>query len=151
VKSPAEFTVGTVRLFGVGYGNPAMFVPVIRNLGQNLFYPPNVKGWPGGSTWINSTTLLARKQFVDQLFRSTAPVGNMMAGAAKPGANSMRFDLDGWLAALHTSPQAYPSVTTELQLQHAVLPLAPLAAIDEDSTSGAYLRTLLMDPAYQLK
>ena len=30
---------------------------------------PNVKGWPGGETWINSNTLLARKQFLDRLAR----------------------------------------------------------------------------------
>jgi uncharacterized protein (DUF1800 family) len=28
-----------------------------------------VKGWPGGEAWINSTTLLARKQFVERLLR----------------------------------------------------------------------------------
>jgi len=30
-------------------------------LGQNPFAPPNVKGWPGGEAWINSSTLLGRK------------------------------------------------------------------------------------------
>ncbi|MGF6806921.1 uncharacterized protein (DUF1501 family) [Paraburkholderia sp. Clong3] len=29
----------------------------LRALGENLFYPPNVKGWPGGASWINSSTL----------------------------------------------------------------------------------------------
>ncbi len=36
-------------------------------------------------------------------------------------------------------------------MQHAVLPLAPVDAIDTDSTASAYLEALLMDPAYQLK
>ena len=35
-------------------------------MGQNLFSPPNVKGWPGGEAWINTSTLLARKQFLDR-------------------------------------------------------------------------------------
>jgi len=30
------------------------------NLGQNLFFPPNVAGWAGGRTWINANTLLER-------------------------------------------------------------------------------------------
>ena len=32
-------------------------------LGQNLLYPPNVKGWPGDQTWINSNTVLLRFNF----------------------------------------------------------------------------------------
>jgi hypothetical protein len=31
-----------------------------RLLGQILFYPPNVAGWPGGKTWIDSSTLMMR-------------------------------------------------------------------------------------------
>jgi hypothetical protein len=42
-------------------------------------------------------------------------------------------------------------VSAEFQLQHAVLPLMPVDAIDTDSTASAYLGALLMDPAYQLK
>ena len=30
-------------------------------------FPPNVKGWPGGLAWINSSTLLGRANFVRQL------------------------------------------------------------------------------------
>ena len=46
-----------------------LHTPVLRQLGQDLFAPPNVRGWPGGEAWINSSTLLARKQFVEQLLR----------------------------------------------------------------------------------
>ena len=75
VKSPVEFVIGTLRAFDVGYDDTAPFAAQIRALGQNLFYPPNVKGWPGGVAWINSSTLLARKQFVEQLFRATERAG----------------------------------------------------------------------------
>jgi hypothetical protein len=33
---------------------------ITRSLGQDLFAPPNVKGWDGGTTWITTNTLLAR-------------------------------------------------------------------------------------------
>ena len=33
---------------------------VQRVLGQLLFYPPNVAGWPGGTNWIDSSTLMFR-------------------------------------------------------------------------------------------
>ena len=38
-------------------------------LGQNLFAPPNVKGWPGGESWIDAATLLGRKQWLERTFR----------------------------------------------------------------------------------
>ncbi|WP_242540192.1 DUF1800 domain-containing protein [Trinickia mobilis] len=185
VKSPVEFVVGTLREFDVAYDGTEPFAGAIRNLGENLFYPPNVKGWPGGQAWINSSTLLARKQFVEQLFRATEPgklhpmklgaagagspgismAGGGMAAAsptvaantraqkamAKAGPGSMRFDLDGWLAQFGAAPSGKPGLSAELQLQHAVLPIAPVDAIDTDSTGSAYLEALLMDPAYQLK
>ena len=180
VKSPAEFVVGSVRLFEVAYGDPQPLANTVRTLGQNLFYPPNVKGWPGGALWINSTTLLSRKQFVEQLFRATetagmrtpthamaAPSSNarppatlaadaasaagMRGVPARPARAGLRFDLERWLAPYRARPQAIAGLSTELQLQHAVLPVSPVAAIDTDSTGSAYLEALLMDPAYQLK
>ncbi|MFM0344346.1 DUF1800 domain-containing protein [Paraburkholderia sp. RL17-347-BIC-D] len=179
VKSPAEFVVGTLRAFDIGYDNPAPFASQIRALGENLFYPPNVKGWPGGTTWINSSTLLARKQFVEQLFRATEAAGprrmtnpmnaefaasgampdmqtapapqRTMARAAQGGKGGVRFDIETWLAHYNTAPTARPGVSAELQLQHAVLPLTPVDAIETGSTASAYLEALLMDPAYQLK
>lgn len=185
VKSPVDVVVGTLRGFDIGYDNTAPFAAEIRTLGENLFYPPNVKGWPGGTTWINSSTLLARKQFVEQLFRATEAAGprrmgspanaRIAASGALPGMESnppmqhamarvaqgqgqgqggkggVRFDVDTWLAHYNTAPTAKPGLSTELQLQHAVLPLTPVDAIDTDSTASAYLEALLMDPAYQLK
>ena len=177
VKSPAEFVVGAVRQFDIGYADQDVtpLAAQVRNFGENLFYPPNVKGWPGGENWINSTTLLARKQFIEQLFRATeahgmhpaasnaktsamsGPAPVMMTNAAmKPAAMQqphpgLRFDLDAWLARYNTAPDARPDLSTQLQLQRAVLAVSPADAIEPDVTSSAYLRVLLMDPAYQLK
>ncbi|WP_133648885.1 DUF1800 domain-containing protein [Paraburkholderia flava] len=166
VKSPVEFVVGALRAFDIGYDTTASFATTIRNLGENLFYPPNVKGWPGGETWINSSTLLARKQFVEQLFRATegarpphaktagAGMQMMQSGphaAAHAERRGVRFDIDGWLAHYNATPSAKAGLSTELQLQHAVLPVAPVDAIETNSTGSTYLEALLMDPAYQLK
>src|SRR6185295_2917900 len=69
VKSPIDLVVGTLRQFDFRTGEVAPFVVATNQLGQRLFAPPNVKGWPGGDAWINSTTLLARKAFLERLFR----------------------------------------------------------------------------------
>jgi hypothetical protein len=70
VKSPVELVVGTLRQLEVAPGSALPFAVASSGMGQNLFSPPNVKGWPGGETWINSNTLLARKQFLDRVART---------------------------------------------------------------------------------
>ena len=35
--------------------------------GQGLFFPPNVKGWDGGRTWIKSSTILGRANMTARL------------------------------------------------------------------------------------
>ena len=70
IKSPLDLVVGTVRQFGFRFTDVTPFVLKSAQLGQNLLAPPNVKGWPGQDDWINATTLLERKRFTEQLFRS---------------------------------------------------------------------------------
>jgi uncharacterized protein (DUF1800 family) len=65
VKSPAELAAQTLRTTGSdakGYGAAATAAAA---MGQALFYPPNVAGWPSGSSWVNSSTLLTRLNFVN--------------------------------------------------------------------------------------
>jgi uncharacterized protein (DUF1800 family) len=70
VKSPVDLVVGTLKQFDLKPGEPVPFAVAAAAMGQNLFSPPNVKGWPGGEAWINTSTLLARKAFLDRLFRA---------------------------------------------------------------------------------
>jgi hypothetical protein len=37
--------------------------PVLKQLGQELFNPPNVAGWPGGTTWLDAASMLTRFNF----------------------------------------------------------------------------------------
>jgi uncharacterized protein (DUF1800 family) len=80
VKSPVELVVGALRQFDFTYDDPLPFTFAVAQLGQNLFSPPNVKGWPGGDAWINSSTLLARKAILDRLFRATETGAQKDAG-----------------------------------------------------------------------
>ncbi|MCE9638293.1 MAG: DUF1800 domain-containing protein [Planctomycetes bacterium] len=59
VSSPVEFTVGALRTLGakVRYDD----LPYrLSDMGQELFNPPNVAGWPGGLSWMNSVTRFHR-------------------------------------------------------------------------------------------
>ncbi|HMA89017.1 MAG TPA: DUF1800 domain-containing protein [Burkholderiales bacterium] len=69
VKSPVDLVVGTVRRYGIRYDDSRPLVFALHQLGQDLFSPPDVRGWPGGDEWITTQTLLARKQFLARVFR----------------------------------------------------------------------------------
>ena len=94
VKSPIELVVGTLRQFNLAPGEMLPFALAAAGMGQNLFAPPNVKGWPGGETWINTTTLLARKQFLDRLTRvdERVPMDTGRRTDAAMAGDAMRND-----------------------------------------------------------
>ncbi|HTB99503.1 MAG TPA: DUF1800 domain-containing protein [Ferruginibacter sp.] len=60
IKSPVELLVGIRRLLPMELANDDSQLLFQRLLGQVLFYPPNVAGWPGGKNWIDSSTLMLR-------------------------------------------------------------------------------------------
>jgi uncharacterized protein (DUF1800 family) len=71
-KSPVEFAIGTLRYIGAQTVPPNLVYQLAR-MGQEPLNPPSVKGWDGGPAWINTSTLLARFNFVNGLVAQTAP------------------------------------------------------------------------------
>jgi uncharacterized protein (DUF1800 family) len=69
VTAPAEFVAAAVRALGLF--NPAPSTLAMADwsarMGQDLFDPPNVGGWPGGRTWISSRALVARANYAAAL------------------------------------------------------------------------------------
>jgi len=60
IKSPVELLTGIRRLLPMQLENEQSQLLFQRALGQILFYPPNVAGWPGGKNWIDSSSLMLR-------------------------------------------------------------------------------------------
>ena len=63
VKSPVQWLVGAVRTLQREMPAPMACLALTRSLGQDLFAPPNVKGWDGGLSWITTNNLLARYNY----------------------------------------------------------------------------------------
>ena len=87
VKSPVQWLVGSVRMLERPLPPPLACFALTRNLGQDLFAPPNVKGWDGGVSWITTSTLLARYNEAATLVQGDL---SSLAGAAmanRPNAN----------------------------------------------------------------
>jgi uncharacterized protein (DUF1800 family) len=170
VKSPVELVVGTLRTFDIRpfTMRPAVLASAV--LGQNPMSPPNVKGWPGGDAWINSSTLLGRKQLMERIFRgSDAMPETLMMGAqgasaapattaapAAPedngpearfrrvmqrGMQTYGFDWDRWSRSLASSSK----------IESLVLAAAPVNPPLDDAAGAERVRQLVADPVYQLK
>jgi len=67
IKSPVELLVGIQRMLPMTLQNEEALMLLQRVLGQLLFYPPNVAGWPGGKAWIDSSTLMMRMRIPQML------------------------------------------------------------------------------------
>jgi hypothetical protein len=94
-----------------------------------LFEPPTVRGWPGGTAWINTDTLLQRREVIDRLVRGQSLTADDLRAVA---------------------PQAPLSVTLLALPPRQNPPAAPVAPIAANSIAPD-LDALLRDPAYQVK
>jgi len=111
IKSPVELIVGIQRVLPMKLDNPEVQLLIQRLLGQLLFYPPNVAGWPGGKNWIDSSSLMLRLR-LPQLLYSTDELGmqpkddddqmmgmkdQKLKGMGKYGGQYINVDID-WAA-----------------------------------------------------
>lgn len=169
-RSPVDFVIGTVRAFDIACGSPRPLVAALNQLGQNLFEPPDVKGWRGGRSWINSSTLLVRERFVEAILRTAGEGqdGRMMRpgpgtqaamtpatfrpdARPHPAGRGLRFDLARWLAQEHARETGVPDAATRKRIEHSVLATRAAEPIPPGDDGLDLLAALLTDPAYQLK
>jgi uncharacterized protein (DUF1800 family) len=168
VKSPAELAIGLMRQTDARITSDIGLAVAVAAMGQNLFAPPNVRGWPGGEAWINTQTLLVRKQFIERSLASPAVAARearaIMVAMEPPSAQNVRRRLDAaQVIAMHVDPAAVlkangglmperplPAADIE-RLADRLLAIPPAATPASGTLAFDALRALLLDPAYQLK
>ncbi len=180
IKSPIDLVVGALKQFDLKPTEPIPFAVAAAAMGQNLFSPPNVKGWPGGEVWINSSTLLARKQFLDRLFRADDPGARMLptpedamspmppvpkqviaAGGVQESdaERQIRFmrAMDRGLKSVQFESETWlaqiktTDTTRSTAAMRLLLAYAPQSAPDPASEPLAMVRHIVLDAAYELK
>jgi hypothetical protein len=74
LKCPVEFVLGAARAVAHATEEqeavrlpPGALANRMAAMGQELFAPPNVKGWPHGKAWLNTSTVLARNNYARQV------------------------------------------------------------------------------------
>lgn len=77
VKSPVEFAVGLCRAFE-SQTSAIQLGSDLADLGQDLYHPPTIKGWAGGSAWITPATLAGRASLAAALLSGPGPYPNRL-------------------------------------------------------------------------
>jgi uncharacterized protein (DUF1800 family) len=104
VKSPVEFVIGALKQLSPEASIATLPAETAR-MGQELFNPPTVKGWDGGTTWINSTTMLARMNFANNLVLARGSTGvNPAAIVSQNGLKSPEQIVDFLVRSLGPLP-----------------------------------------------
>ncbi len=145
IKGPVEFSAGLLRMLEVPRGDVRLLALAVAcdRQGQELFAPPNVKGWDGGRTWINSTTVLERSNWISDVVWGNPELG------MKP------FDVAAWAKGRNLPPEKAVDALADLVLQQDAG--AKARALVTDAARGGKpdgqrraLQLLLNCPEFQL-
>ncbi len=165
IKSPVELLVGIRRILPMEFAQEEVQLLYQRLLGQMLFYPPNVAGWPGGRNWIDSSSLMYRLR-LPQLLRDDEGFAakpkdddDVMMGQAtqalQRGRINVNIDWEAYASYFKNTPRKdlALAITTSL-LQGGKADLDLLAKYATDTDRESYIRSvtinLMSSPDYQL-
>ncbi len=148
VRGPIEFVAGAIRgleldlatIQASGAGGPnARQADSFRGMDQVLFEPPSVAGWPGGETWLSSSTFFARMNYLDSfLFPRGRPIKIPVLAAAASPEQMVDVALD----------RLVDSNVTDATRQAIYEYARGVKNVDERAAGVAYL--VLASPEYQL-
>lgn len=94
IKSPIELLVGYQRMLPIVFNDEGAIIQLQRVLGQHLFNPPNVAGWPGGRFWINSTSLTIRMKLPEAIFLAKELNPSLNQGNTRHITRGADYELD---------------------------------------------------------
>src|SRR5262249_44998174 len=148
VVGPVEFVAGAVRALEMFDPPPStvLLADWAARLGQDLFRPPNVGGWPCGRHWVSARTLIGRANFAADLVlgRLSTPAAPLdaVALARKHGRGGRLGELArlyadlllggvpsaGWLKRVLAHPGGKPPLAPDAARRVVFLPLSPPGA-----------------------
>jgi uncharacterized protein (DUF1800 family) len=112
LKSPVEHSAGLLRVLEVPRTDVRLLALAVAcdRQGQELFAPPNVRGWVAGRTWLNSTTVLDRSNWCNDVIW-----GN-------PDLGINRYDPQAWARRNGIAAERVAEALTDLLLQGELHP-----------------------------
>ena len=176
IKSPIELLAGIQRMLPMQLENEESLLVLQRLLGQLLFYPPNVAGWPGGKTWIDSSTLMLRLRIPqmindrDDLNVSPKMDDDQMMGKEELGTKKNKqmkmgkgnkpiyaeIDWDSYLKNFDSVPREYlmQNLAGAILQSNMQLPAELIKSYTDASSRESYIKSatlqLMSIPEYQM-
>ena len=168
IKSPVELLAGVRRMIPMELERPEIQMLFQKVLGQVLFFPPNVAGWPGGKNWIDSSALMFRMRLPQLLTNSEqllirpkedddVSMGSERMETNNPGRQlSVSVDWDSVFKVFEKTPkddllQKVNEII--LQTSNSISPAILKRYIDQTSREG-YIKSTIIElmstPEYQL-
>jgi hypothetical protein len=159
IKNPTEFTVTALRTLDAPFSAANnTLLSATRTMGQELFSPPNVKGWPGGKTWMNTMTLITRANFASGLTYEMNRHGLLSPrlrhgiaayGTAADGLNTPEQMVDAvWGLLLPAHPPSAPTRTALIDFAREGG--SPTGVVNFDGKAPGLVSLILSAPEYQL-
>ena len=145
IKGPVELAVGLIRSLDVSANVYALHEDLAK-LGQGVLFPPNVKGWDGGTAWINSSTLVGRANLMWAIVNGDGRMRVRFVPEKLPALEGA--DQPAVVAARLTELLLACPLPDALQVQ-----LASIAAADDGSVRQRLVRlmhAIATLPEYQL-
>ncbi len=156
IKSPVQLIVQATRTL-----NPPQRSRMVQTLaisadvmGQRLFAPPSVKGWDGGRSWINTSTMFMRQNTLLYLLTGQRPDGepwetggakfdamSLVEGHTRDPKNTIKFLLTSLLNVEEPSRDRVSSLQDYMKTQHN--------QINNETVTGL-LTLITAMPEYQL-
>jgi uncharacterized protein (DUF1800 family) len=121
IKPPVVYVVGAMRALGVGVTDTTAN-DYLDAMGELPYFPPNVSGWEGGLSWLNTDTALARFGLISSLLSNLKIEDVPGESAADAYARAYAATGRPWLApgtqaALQGFAAAAPSSTADKRVQ----------------------------------
>jgi hypothetical protein len=153
VLGPVEYVVGAARaleLFDPA-PNPLVLAEYMASLGQRLFHPPNVGGWPEGRAWISTRAAIGRANFAAALLRGAdfglSGAVDALGLARRHGQGDRLEDLVGFYADLLLGGPPEEKWGDRLQ---AAVRATPAGKVVTATTARQIVALTLASPAAQL-
>jgi len=123
IKCPVEFALGIVKGLDAMVSTTQL-ADDLAGLGQNLYYPPTVKGWTGGRYWIDSAATIGRYNLAAALLRGSGPYADKL----NPWAVAQRYGC--------STPETASRLLADLFLQDGVDANVYNVLIEATQTAG---------------
>jgi uncharacterized protein (DUF1800 family) len=150
VLGPVEFVIGMPCALERFDPPPSslLLAEWTRQLGQDLFYPPNVFGWPGGRAWLTTQGIIGRANYAAALVEGELAVRNVKFDAiALAEAHGRGRDLEDILTFAAELLTGVPP--NGKRLKQLVAALGPNAKL-EAATARAGFALVAASPEVQM-